>query len=234
MKIYLVFPVCFILFCTNLYSQDKIILNGGKVIECKILKTDSTMIYYSAVKEGNTYNSSIRKNHVADIRYGAEKAMKGTKVKNSQNYRFNFAVDPAGFIMYGPACLAEVYVKPKNSDLILGIFTGLRANDYGFLYQLHSHISYTSVTVPIGLKIYTKSKTKADGFFLGPHFELGNFIGLFGAELGYKWQFKNRISLEISDWIAGIWYDPIISDRRITSPNYFSPYLLSVKIGVSL
>jgi hypothetical protein len=243
MKNYIFFSICFLLIPFKLHSQDKIYKTNGEILKCKISKTDSARIYYSFTRNDKSYSSSINRNEVSDFKYSWQfkKDSIPTKPKDPTNYICNLSLDLGGIITYGPAFLMELYAQDKDGKFGIGLYTGLRVNNIGFIYNTDHIGSWDelSLTIPVGFKLYVKTRTKADGFFLGPHFEFfksyGENVSFLGGELGYKWQFKNRMTLELSDWAGGMWWwRPVVGESGYQKPTYIILYMISIKLGVSL
>ena len=125
-----------------------------------------------------------------------------------------FSIDPLGFITMGPSIQGELLIQGQDVPVGFGFYSGFRLTNLGLATRLllagdaDMGMSYT---IPIGFRIYPRTKVKTDRFFFGPHAEFGrsNFpdgqdekVRAFGAEVGYKWIFKNGFTLDVSDLIG--------------------------------
>src|ERR1035437_2151551 len=54
----------------SVYSQDVIIRKNGDIMPCTITKIDSSKIYFSLTRNGNTLATEINKTEVQDLRFG--------------------------------------------------------------------------------------------------------------------------------------------------------------------
>jgi hypothetical protein len=239
-----------LLYFLPLKSQDLIHKKDGDILKCKITKIDSTNIYLELVSNNRHINTFIEKDRVDSIEYNVVKK-KNPNIRSSSNDIVLFTFDPLGFITMGPSICSEILLQGKNSSVGFGIYTGIRITNLGLASNLllSEGTMEMSYTVPLAARIYTKTRNKGDGFFIGPHVEFGkthfkggglNKIRAFAGELGYKWVQKNGFTLEISDAIG------VIQTKKIHTWDYiynisqpedpwqnlaFVPYMLSLKLG---
>jgi hypothetical protein len=252
MKAFLILISAMMLLRFSGIAQDVIYKTDGDSISCKILRVDSTKIYFDLVQEDNVINTFISRDETLGYKY-YQRAAKGARFNSSTKHIFCFSVDPLGFITMGPAVIGEFLFQIKNKRVGFGLYTGLRLTNLGLVSNVWlsgGEMGFFSYTVPISIRIYPKTRFRTDGIFVGPHFEFGktiftddqkNYVRVFGVEVGYKWTYKSGFTLELVDMI-GLIQTKYIEESGGSFPDYneetwqnlaFVPYMISVKLGYS-
>jgi hypothetical protein len=254
MKNYLFLLVCLSLITMNLRSQDVIRFKNGDSMKCKVTKTDSTNVYIEFEKNNQRINTYIELEKVLTIDYNASVKKKNAPNPNLRSTKhdiFLLIFDPLGFITMGPSLCGEIVMQGKNSSVGFGVYTGIRITNLGMASNLllSAGTMKMSYSVPLACRIYTKTRNKTDGFFVGPHVEFGktnftdgdvNQIRAFSGEIGYKWVKKSGFTIELADQIGLIQtrykYDDTYfynDGNEYSSWEYlaFVPYMVSFKIG---
>lgn len=238
-------------------THDIIYRTNGDSVICKITKADSTDIYFEMMYNNKKTKSFIGRKEVADYKTNVV-IPKNTLSNNS---KFCLSFDPVGFITMGPMVTGEILIQKENKSSGAGIYAGLRITNLGLATRilLDAKDMKTSFTIPFGIRFYPKTRSKADGFFIGPHIEYGksffnsgskNNVRAFGGQLGYKWVFDSFFTLELNYGIGIIQLKWEESSKTIT--NYypggsstttyytdetdwetlaFVPYMISLKLG---
>ena len=126
---------------------------------------------------------------------------------------FFVSFDPLGFITMGPSINGEFLLQERDSRVGFGFYSGIRITNLGVtsnLLMAEGDMTF-SYSFPIGFRVYPNTKKGTDRFFVGPHVEFGrsNYQGnskenmrAFGVDVGYKWVFRKRFTLEVSDEIG--------------------------------
>jgi hypothetical protein len=234
-------------------AQDIIYRTNGDSLLCKITKVDSSNVYFNLKVKNKEVSSFLSKQEILSYKTDAYYPRAELTQSSLDRSIYCITFDPLGFIAMGPTIYSEWLIQKKGSRVGLGIYHGLRITNLGLATYLLLGASEMkmSFTIPLGLRLYPNPRCKADGFFFGPHFEYGrtyfqdgdeNQIRAFAADLGYKWVFKNRFTLEFNYGIGLIqdkWKRESVSYGGYTENSKwgdwntlaFVPYMISLKLG---
>ncbi len=155
--------------------------------------------------------------------------------------------DVLGFVAFGPTLNVELALGRHVS-----ILAGTRFISIGLLPNiLYDEDEFKGVIVG-AFKFFVHPNNGIDGFFISPHFEYGKYYRMVdyyngsdpvrepnqlmvpGLEIGYRWIWDKRFSLEISDNFAAVMFKNHRMDEVTNwKMEMFVPYLLSVKLGVA-
>ncbi|MBN1182519.1 MAG: hypothetical protein JXB49_09555 [Bacteroidales bacterium] len=241
------------------YSQDLVVRENGDSLNCRITNIDENNIYVTMKVKNNYLNIRIPQITVTSYTYGFYKKKKNP---NSEVIgHFALTVDPIGAITMGPSVMGEILIPLENAPVDFGILGGYRMAKLG--WAANNVISDGSLdkayTIPISIRVYILPKTHTDGLYLGHRNEFGNSfldngqeikLRAFGVDLGYKWVFNNRFTLDISDTFGVIKTREMAFSETIieTAPGWYSEttyyypesdwesigfvaYLISIRLG---
>ena len=203
-------------------NEISISSNGIAIDEVSNTKDESADF---AIADNNTISLPILNHQTIDSRLEDDKKVHGVVL-----------LDPLSLVSFGPSIHAEVALG-KN----IGLSAGYRFISLGIMINAMygDDVDFNGLFIG-AVKIFVKPKNKIDGFFLSPHIEYGKYQRTSGNyelmvpafEIGYRWIWNSRFSLEISDNIAAVLYRKQ-DENTEWEMEMLVPYSLSVKLGVA-
>jgi hypothetical protein len=131
-----------------LYGQDQIISRKGVVINCKVIKTESNLVYFDSQIDGVVVRRCIAKSEISKIRYGIGNEVKFANVDTMKTDLSDTVSTYSGVVQTQP----ESFKRKYNYYFVLGFaLSSYRGSGLYASEELSRRYRFFPVTVGAGV-----------------------------------------------------------------------------------
>jgi hypothetical protein len=148
--------IALLIFQNKSYAQHKIILNSGREIDCEIIFTDKTSVYYSFISEdGRKLNSYAKYNEIESMQFEQK------NIPHISDLNQNQIIDTTKFVKTSSDSDSDNYYYKKNKQIsnksqwinIISSSLIINANSQGFSVQYYGFniLEDSPISFPISI-----------------------------------------------------------------------------------